>query len=311
MTPEIETVIIGGGPAGIAAAVWCQRLEIKHFMIEKRPTLGGQLENIKNNIMDYPGLPHVTGEDMRQAFIQHLKQMTDHYEINRLIKDLNLSNRTLTLSDQKGHNSSLSFQSLIIATGAAPKRLHILGESELTRQNEVYSASRDAHLFNNKHAVVIGGGDRAFEGAFLLGEAGANVTLIHRSNRFKAQPSFQKRVWHHPNVQIMTHAEVTRIDVNQTGQTIEVIKNGADRKIMDVDGIFIRIGVEPNSHPFQSFIETDQSGYIKTNEVMQTSSPYIYAIGDVCTPPEYSSLSSATGQAMLAAKAITNQSEQN
>ena len=295
----VDLLIIGVGPAGISAAIWAKRLGINHLLLEAQPELGGQLQDIHNKIIDYPGMIVENGLELQRVFKQHAHNIDITIETNSGIESINWDKMLLSTSK----NETYKFRSIIVATGASPRRLRIPGEQRMIDRDEVYSATRDKDKFNGKDVAVIGGGDRAFEGALLLAEAGANVSLIHRSEQFKARKEFKNSVFQHPNINLITNTIVTEIKGEDRKQLILSTNN--TNSTASVDGIFIRIGVEPNTYAFKDGISLDSDGYISCSAVGQTSLPYVYAAGDVCTRPLLSSIASSVGQGMTAVKCLS------
>jgi thioredoxin reductase (NADPH) len=303
MNMNKDVLIIGGGPAGMAAAIWCQRLGIDHLLIEKNEKLGGQLFHIHNKVIDYPGVLANNGKDIQQSFVSHLEDLGCQFLVSTSIERLDM-NEKRALVNHQGKKYSITFQYLIAATGSSPKRLDVPGEKEMIERKEVYSATKDASKFNNKRVAVIGGGDRAFEGALILAEHGAFVYLIHRSTRFRARDEYVKPVLNHSNIVLLTNTVITKIIGKHHVTAVEVMTND-QKKLLEVDGVFIRIGGKPNSELISSFVKTDLDGYVIVDEHCRTSHENIFAIGDVCMRPLYSSIVTSASHGMIAAKHIS------
>ncbi|WP_347549895.1 NAD(P)/FAD-dependent oxidoreductase [Pseudalkalibacillus hwajinpoensis] len=299
MIKKIDLLIIGGGPAGISAAIWAKRLGLHHLLLEARDELGGQLTSIYNRIIDYPGIIGENGQALKDHFIQHSREIGVNYVTHCPVSTIDWDTRVL-----KSHsNQTYKFRSILISTGSSPRRLDVPGEQEMINRNEVYSATRDREKFKGKTAAIVGGGDRAFEGALLLANAGATVHLIHRSGKFKARNEYRDPVLEHPSVTVHRNAVVKEISGARV-KKLTVIENESIIHLL-VDGIFIRIGVEPNTAPFKDGVILDQDGYVICDRVGRTSIPYVYAAGDVCTRPLLSSITSAVGQGMTAVKCLS------
>lgn len=296
---KIDLLIIGGGPAGISAAIWAKRLGLNHLLLEEKKDLGGQLNSIYNQIVDYPGIIAPNGKYLQKQFNKHADEIKFEYALNSSVQSINWRKKILKTSS----DHTYEFRALLIATGSSPRKLEIPGEQEMIDQKEVYSATRDKDKFVNKNVAVIGGGDRAFEGALLLAEAGAKVTIIHRSTHFKARHEYKDPVFKHENITILTETIVNQIE-GKGSKVLSLSSNGLERTI-EADGVFIRIGVQPNTSPYRQGIELDQEGYIKCNAFGETSLPYVYAAGDVCTRPLLSSIASAVGQGMTSIKQLS------
>ncbi|MCA1054243.1 NAD(P)/FAD-dependent oxidoreductase [Rossellomorea aquimaris] len=301
---KVDIVILGGGPAGIAAAIWCKRLGINHLLLEEREELGGQLKQIKNIVMDYPGLNNMVGKDLERQFLTHLDELNCHYDTRITLGDINADSQTLTYLKDDSTNL-IHYQFLIVATGASPRRLGIPGESEMLQRNEIYSASVDAYRFEGKHVAVVGGGDRALEGALLLSDHGVNVTLIHRSERFRARMELMEPALQRENITVLTNHRVKEIMGVDRVSSIRIEDEQGGSNNVDVSAVLVRIGVQPNSDFLKHIVELDAEGHIVTDSFGVSSRSSICAIGDVCTKPFYSSISTSTGQAMTLVKHLS------
>jgi thioredoxin reductase (NADPH) len=302
---HVDVVIIGGGPAGISAAIWCQRLGIQHLLIEKNEELGGQLLNIHNEIIDYPGIHAANGREMQQSFLTHIQEAGCTFQLNTQIYSINKTNQTLLLH-HGNKTETIHFHYLILATGAGQRRLNVPGEKEMLARGESYSASADAHLFKNKAVAIIGGGDRAFEGANLLSDAGANVFIIHRSKEFKARSQYLDEAFLKENITILTDTTVTAIHGENAVTAIELQKNHGEMFELKVNAVFVRIGVKPNNELAEGIARMDKEGLLDTDAFGRTSHPYLYAIGDLCTNSLFSSIALSAGRGAVVAKHLAS-----
>lgn len=310
MNKQRDVVILGGGPAGMTAALWCKRLGLSHLLLESQELLGGQLFAIHNEVIDYPAVPVKSGAELQAKFAAHVELLGCEIECGVAVREVNLAERFLTVGSSDGEQARIDFHGLIAATGGAERRLGVPGEQEMIDRGEVYSATRDRERFAGKRAAVVGGGDRAFEGALLLAERGADVVLIHRSGQFKAREEFLHPVLAHPKIEILTDARVERIYGAERVEGVDVALQDGTVQRLDVAGLFVRIGVEPNSHLLRGQVETDAEGYPLVDATGQTSVAGVFAVGDLCTRPLYSGIASAVGQAMVAAKQLSLYAEQ-
>ncbi|TLS35868.1 NAD(P)/FAD-dependent oxidoreductase [Pseudalkalibacillus caeni] len=303
MIDNTDVLIIGGGPAGISAAIWCSRLGLKHLLIEAAPSLGGQLQNIYNDILDYPGFAGKS-KDLKKQFRKHLHHLNCTFLLETKVININTEKKSVLIRSVSESTEEIGFKFLIFASGASSRKLNIAGEKEMIKRNEVYSASRDSDKFKDKQVAVIGGGDRALEGSLLLAEKGANVYLIHRSEQFRARQEYLIPAFKHPNITVLKNATVQRIHGTTHVNGIDLLQHGSIINIA-VEAVFIRIGVEPNIKALPGNVPVDKDGYILVNNVGQSKIPSIFAIGDVTTRPIYSSIASSVGQGMTAAKQIS------
>ncbi|KRD84554.1 thioredoxin reductase [Bacillus sp. Root147] len=302
---HVDVLIIGGGPAGISAAVWCKRLGVECLLLEEQAQLGGQLFTIYNEIIDYPGIQAENGIEMQRKMVQHFIDMDCLYEVNTKVISIDERSKTVKVKQQETEKE-IGYTYLILATGSSQRKLGVPGEQEMIDRGEVYSASADGERLKGKRVALIGGGDRAFEGAHLLASQAKQVYLIHRSTHFKAREQYVEKVLSDPGVKVMTDTEVTAIHGKHHVTSIDLKSESSDRENLSVDAVLIRLGVAPNVELIKEKVTTTQSGLIVINEVHQSSDPAIYAIGDACTTPLFSSISSSAGQGAIVAKYVSS-----
>ncbi|MDO6850403.1 NAD(P)/FAD-dependent oxidoreductase [Priestia megaterium] len=302
---HVDVLIIGGGPAGISAAVWCKRLGVECLLLEEQAQLGGQLFTIYNEIIDYPGIQAENGIEMQRKMVQHFMDMGCLYEVNTKVLSINERSKTVKVKQQETEKK-IGYTYLILATGSSQRKLGVPGEQQMIDRGEVYSASADGERLKSKRVALIGGGDRAFEGAHLLASKAKEVYLIHRSRHFKAREQYVERVLSDPGVKVMTDTEVTAINGKHHVTSIDLKSENKECENLLVDAVLIRLGIAPNVELIKEKVTTTQNGLIVINEVHQSSNPYIYAIGDACTTPLFSSISSSAGQGAIAAKHLSS-----
>ncbi|MCT9856993.1 NAD(P)/FAD-dependent oxidoreductase [Priestia megaterium] len=302
---HVDVLIIGGGPAGISAAVWCKRLGVECLLLEAQTQLGGQLLTIFNEIIDYPGIQAENGIEMQRKMVQHFIDMGCLYEVNTKVLSIDECSKKVKVKQQETE-TEISYTYLILATGSSQRRLGVPGEQQMIDRGEVYSASADGERLKGKTVALIGGGDRAFEGAHLLASKAKEVYLIHRSTHFKAREQYVEKVLSNPGVKVMTDTEVTAINGKQHVISIDLKSKNTECENLFVDAVLIRLGIAPNVELIKEKVTTTQSGLIVINEVHQSSNPYIYAIGDACTTPLFSSISSSAGQGAIVAKHLSS-----
>ncbi|MEH7292881.1 NAD(P)/FAD-dependent oxidoreductase [Priestia megaterium] len=302
---HVDVLIIGGGPAGISAAVWCKRLGVECLLLEEQAQLGGQLFTIYNEIIDYPGIQAENGIEMQRKMVQHFIDMGCLYEVNTKVNSIDERSKTVKVKQQETEKE-IGYTYLILATGSSQRKLGVPGEQQMTDRGEVYSASADGERLKGKRVALIGGGDRAFEGAHLLASQAKQVYLIHRSTHFKAREQYVEKVLSDPGVKVMTDTEVTAIHGKHHVTSIDLKSKNSECKNLSVDAVLIRLGIAPNVELIKEKVTTTQSGLIVINEVHQSSDPAIYAIGDACTTPLFSSISSSAGQGAIVAKYVSS-----
>lgn len=298
-----DVVIVGGGPAGISAAIWCKRLGIQHLLVEENAFLGGQLVHVHNEIIDYPGIITKNGKELQRLLVNHVEIAKCSILLGYQLASLNCDRKEIVLEQEK-NKCVIHYKYLIIATGSSQRTLSVPGEREMLNRGEVYSATKDKAVFKGKRVAIIGGGDRAFEGAILLAEAGAEVFLLHRSSHYRARKTFQDKVYASATIQQIKNASVTAIQGEQKVEAITYTKNGLSYELK-VDAVLLRIGVQPNTSFIRGQIEMNKEGYVLVDKLGRTNNPSVFAIGDVCNSPNYSSISVSVGQGMAAAKHIS------
>ncbi|MBY0091528.1 NAD(P)/FAD-dependent oxidoreductase [Priestia aryabhattai] len=302
---HVDVLIIGGGPAGISAAVWCKRLGVECLLLEEQAQLGGQLIKIYNEIIDYPGIQAENGIEMQRKMVQHFIDMDCLYEANTKVISIDERSKTVKVKQQETEKE-IGYTYLILATGSSQRKLGVPGEQQMIDRGEVYSASADGERLKGKRVALIGGGDRAFEGAHLLASHAKQVYLIHRSTHFKAREQYVEKVLSHPGIKVITDTEVTAIHGKHHVTSIDLKSKNSECENLLVDAVLIRLGIAPNVELIKEKVTTTQSGLIVINEVHQSSNPSIYAIGDACTTPLFSSISSSAGQGAIVAKHLSS-----
>ncbi len=299
---NFDVIIIGGGAAGLSAALWCDDLKLKTLLLESGAELGGQLLRVFNPIKNHLGIETENGCELRDVF---LKQIRNHQFTVRLQSEIvrvDLKNKSVTIDS--GEN--FFAKAIIVATGVRRRRLNVEGENEFKDKGIIESGKRDANLVENKNVCVVGGGDAAFENALILSESAASVTLVHRRESFRARSEFVEQVKNNPKIEILTDTMVKKIIGDGRVESVE-FENLKTRKIYlrNVEAILIRAGVEPNTDFLSEQIDLDESGYIKIDRNCESNIKDIYAVGDVANPIA-PTVSSAVGMGATAAKSITN-----
>ena len=294
-----DVMIIGGGPAGMSGLLWCNSLGMKAVLLEQANELGGQLLQMFHRVIDYPGLITGSGRELRDHFQAQLSELQLSYRTVCTVEEINLRDRTLLSNGDR-----LASRAIILATGARKRRLGIPGEDRFSIQNGVsFSATRDHGLYAGKKVCVIGGGDSAVENSLVLSRVCPHVTLIHRSDQFRARPEWLRQARETPNITFLTGVEAKAIEGGEHVERLVVEEiPSRQQQTIATQGVFIRAGIAPNTESFREQIELDEAGYIKTNRRQQTSIEGVYAAGDVCRPACLS-VATAAGQGAIAAKA--------
>lgn len=289
-----QVIIIGGGPAGITAGIYLQRFGIKNLLIEKS-MLGGQV-SFAETIENYPGFERISGFELTENF----KNQAEKYglkvvneEVIKVEFDKNGNKKVFT------NQSSYQGQALVVATGAKFKKLGIEGEDEFIGKGISYCATCDGPLFSGKKVMVVGGGDSAITEALILSKMVGKVYVIHRRDQLRAQKFLQERAFENKKIEFIWNSILEKIIGKDFVESVVIknVKSEAKRE-MAIDGIFIYIGIEPNTDFVN--VDKDVNGFILTNQKMETSSGGIFAAGD-CRSKIARQISISVGEGALAA----------
>lgn len=275
-----DVIVIGSGPAGLAAAIYAKRAELNLIVIEKAGLSGGQIINTYE-VDNYPGTPGISGFDLGVKFREHADQLKATF-ITGEVTDFALNGeiKLVTLDDGKQYKA----KSVIIATGGAPRHLNVEGEEKLAGMGVSYCATCDGAFFKNRTVAVVGGGDVAVEDAIFLARICKQVYVIHRRDQFRASKSLASKLMAMENVTILWDSVVEKIKGEDKVESIDV-KNIKSKETAsyEVAGVFMAVGYSPNSELYKKIVATDDNGYIIAGENCETNIPGIYAAGDVRT----------------------------
>jgi thioredoxin reductase (NADPH) len=297
-----DVVIIGAGPAGLAAALWCDELGLDTLLLEQASEIGGQLLQVYNKIGNYPGVRASNGLELRDLFAAQLEDAEFDLWTDVEIESADLRARRIKLRS----GEQLQAISIIIATGVRRRRLNVPGEAEFAGRGVTESATRDRELLSGKDVCIVGGGDAAAENALMLAEVCPTVTLVHRGPRLRARREFTERLKADHRVTVFTESTVERIIGEEEVVAVEISRRGAIKPFqMAVRGVLVRIGVEPNTELFREQLHVDERGYIITTGEQETSIGQVFAVGDVSNPLA-PTISGATGAGATAAKVIAS-----
>lgn len=271
--------IIGGGPAGLTAALYCGRAHLKTLILEEKIP-GGELLNT-GRIEDYPGFEEVSGQELAQRM--ETQALKFGLEIRQeSAQEVAPEGEWKTVkADQRMYRAG----AVIVAAGGKPRKLEVPGEAELAGRGVSYCALCDGPFFQDQVIAVVGGGNSAVEEADYLTKFGKKVYLIHRRGEFRAQPIIQERAFSNPKIEVLRNTMLTEIKGEQTVQAVRVQDVAAEKdRELAVQGVFIFIGFTPNNIK-KDHAKHDQAGFFLTNEKMETSVPGVYAVGDIRAQP--------------------------
>ncbi|MCX7812227.1 MAG: thioredoxin-disulfide reductase [Pseudothermotoga sp.] len=272
-----DVLIVGGGPAALGAAVYARRAGLDVLIVEK--TLeGGQL-NLTTYIDNYLGFSSIEGSELARRMKEHAESLGTEF-LNALVQKIIVAEKIHAIVLDDGR--TIEARVLMLATGTEPKRLNVPGESQLVGKGVSYCATCDGYFFRDKDVVVVGGGDTAMNDAIYLSKIARTVFVIHRRNKLRAVKILQDRAFSRENIKFLFDTVVERF-VGEKKLEKLVVRNLQTNQVneLTVDGAFIAIGSTPNSGLVRGLVELDESGYIITNEWMETNVPRLYAIGDV------------------------------
>ena len=267
-----DIIIIGGGPAGLSAGIYASRLGAKTLLLEKL-TPGGQI-TLSSEIENYPGVCEVkSGLELMMCWPEQAKKFGCEIKSEEVIK-LRMENGEWKINTSQNEYIS---KTLIVATGATPKKAGFEGEVEYTGKGVSYCAVCDGFFYKNKVVAVIGGGDTALEEALYLSKIAKKVYLIHRRDKFRAAPSTQKRIFNTSNIEIIYNETVKKVFGNEFVEGIILSSN----KEIKVDGVFVFVGMKVNNELIKDLAKLNEYGEVKVDLNMQTSRKGLYAVGDI------------------------------
>lgn len=297
-----DVLIIGAGPAGISAALWCDELGLDTLVLEQREVTGGQLLSVHGSIENYPGVRANNGREFLERFSEGLSDADVDVWTNVEIAGVDLRLKRVVLKS----GEDLQAISLIIATGVRRRELGIPGEKEFAGRGIIESPSRDREVFAGKDVCVIGGGDAAAENALLLAKVCPTVTLVNRRKKLRARPDFVAQLQAEHCITVFPESIVTRILGGVEVEAVEILRRDALQPFqMAVRGVAIRVGVQPNTEMFVGQIQLDDQGYALVTSQQETNVTNVFAIGDVSNPLA-PTISGATGAGATAAKVIAS-----
>ena len=272
-----DIAIIGAGPAGLSAAIYAARGGL-HTVVFERGLVGGQIV-LTADVENYPGFEeNLSGFDI----IDKMKKQADKFKAE--FKDEEVISITFDEYDKiiKTYQQEYKFKTIIIATGANPKKLEVPGEERLTGRGVSYCATCDGALYRDKIVAVVGGGDSAVEEAIFLTKFAKKVYLIHRRDQLRAVKIVQERAFKNEKIEFILDSVVREVKGKDFVENL-ILYNKKKKKTstLKVDGVFIYAGIIPNNQLIASKVKLDEQGFIITDETMHTDFPGVYAAGDI------------------------------
>jgi thioredoxin reductase (NADPH) len=276
-TTHYDIIIIGAGPAGLTAAIYAARSGLKTAIFEKA-MIGGQI-TVTQDVENYPGFENAIGgfdltEQMRK---QALRFETEFIEEE--VIEIGLEGKCKIIGT---HDKEYKAKTIIFCSGAYPRRLNVPGEEKLTGRGVSYCATCDGALYRGKTVAVVGGGDSAIEEGLFLTKFAETVYVIHRRDTLRAQFIIQQRAFKNPKMKFIYDTVLQEIRGEGKVSEVELYNRKADKQsTLKVDGVFIYVGVLPNTGLLESRLNLDAAGFVITDEYMHTNIPGVFAAGDI------------------------------
>jgi thioredoxin reductase (NADPH) len=273
---KYDIIIVGGGPAGLAAALYTARMDLKTLVVDRGP-LGGQLLNTEL-VEDYPGFESILGADLATKMGDHARKFGVEIRDFEPVKEIDVEGSTKVVRLETGEE--LRAPALILAAGGLPRYLKVPGEKEFWGRGVSYCAVCDGAFFKGQELAVVGGGDAAVEEGDFLTRYASKVHIMHRRSELRAQPILVDRARANAKIEFIFDAKVTSIAGGDKVNVVNYEQNGQTKEL-PVGGVFIFVGFVPNSGLLKMHVEHDEARYIVTDRNMQTSVEGIWAVGDV------------------------------
>lgn len=274
-----DVIILGSGPAGLSAAIYAQRARLNTLVIEEKPLSGGQILDTYE-VDNYPGLQGIGGFELGMKFREHADTLGVTFHTAQVQKVQAAGNLKEVVTEKE----TFQTKSVIVATGATHRKLGVQGEEELVGAGVSYCATCDGAFFKGKTVAVVGGGDVALEDALFLARGCEKVYLIHRRDEFRGAKVLQEQVQKTENITVLWNSEVKEIQGENKVEKILLHNNIEETDTtLEVQGIFIAVGIQPNNDAVKEVVAVDEQGYVKALEDTVTSEPGIFAAGDVRT----------------------------
>ncbi len=299
---EYDALILGGGPAGLTAGLYLCQARVNTALVDIQLP-GGQISTT-HKISNYPGFIEPQPGYMLAHFMsEQTKLCGTKYKVAVDVAKVDLKNKTVLVDEYE----TIKAKKILLATGASPRYLNVPGEKELKGNGISYCATCDAKYFNDKEVIVVGGGNTAIEEADFIAKFAKKITVIHQFDKLQANMEAQEKAFANPKINFVYDTEPRGFEKN--GNKIFVKTEHLKTKEMNTiqaDGVFIFVGMKPNTELFNGDLETDEWGYIKTNEDMLTNFDGVYAVGDIRSK-KYRQITTAVADGTIAAISVTRE----
>ena len=301
MAKRYDVIVIGAGPGGLTAALYASRANLSVLILD-RGLYGGQMNNT-DAIDNYPGFTEIKGPELGEKMYNSVMKFGSEFEYGD-VQSVTIDGENKVVKTDTGEYSA---PALIIATGADHRHLNVPGEEEYSGKGVSYCAVCDAAFFKDEDIAVIGGGDSAIEEGIYLAQSAKSVTVIHRRDQLRAQPTLQKRAFANDKINFIWNGITESIDGDGqrvTGVTYKDKETGEEKQLA-TRGVFIYVGVIPQTAPFKELGITDEQGWIPTDDHMRTKVDGIFALGDV-RAKDLRQIANAVGDGSIAGQAAYN-----
>ena len=274
-----DVVIIGSGPAGLSAGIYGKRAGLSTLIVDRSPMCGGQVTSTYE-VDNYPGLPKVTGMELADKFKAHATEQ----EVEFLVSNITEIEDKGDVKVLHTNKDDIEAKTVIIATGARHRTLGVPGESEHAGMGVSYCATCDGAFFRNKDVAVVGGGDVALEDALFLARTSNKVYLIHRRDAFRGAKVLENQVRATENIELVLDSVVEEVLGDDMVEKVAILnKKTGEKSEINVNGVFMAVGILPNTEGLAGLPNTNEAGYIEAGEDGVTSIPGVFAAGDVRT----------------------------
>lgn len=293
-----RVVIIGSGPAGLTAALYAARAQLKPLVIVGNQ-LGGQI-SITAEVENYPGFPEegLTGPELVDKMYKQAERFGTRYEYDEVVEVDFTRDSPFYI---KTHGNEFEAESVIVTAGASPRRLGVPGEDDFIGRGVSFCATCDGFFFRGKDVVVVGGGDSAMEEGLFLTKFANNVRVIHRRDELRAGPTLQKRAYSNDKIDFVWDTVVDEIVGNGMVTAVNTTNiKTSEQEQLATDGVFIYVGHYPNSKFLEGHLAMDEHGYAITDEKMRTSVPGVFAAGEI-QDSTFRQIATSVGQGCAAA----------
>jgi thioredoxin-disulfide reductase len=299
---DYDLIIVGGACAGLAAATYAGRRNLKTVVLTMN--IGGQIATTPS-VENYPGIDFITGPGLAEAMqMQALKWGAEikFEEVTSLVKN---GERDFTVTT---NTANYKGKAVILAYGKTPRKLDVLGEDQYAGKGVSYCVTCDAPLFRKRTVAVVGGGNSAIEGALILAEASEKVYLVHRRNEFRAEAVLMEKIKNTPNIELVTNSVVAEIHGNEevvTHITVADVADATKTRDITLHGVFVEVGFIVQTEFIRHMVTVDRMNQVVTNNLQETSTPGLYAAGDLTDTPYKQAVISASEGTKAALAAYT------